>query len=162
MDGGGLGSAKLAREPASSRSKPSPSLKNWRRILARSPLLDGSRMKETYPGQRSAFPSETYRFAPLILAHKGSALPWLVDDRPALHPHRIWRLTHPIERATVRLRVMRRPIRLSATGPSGSRVPPPSEGHQIGLGKRRIGWTPTSTAQTAAAAPQPISAKMRR
>ena len=42
--------------------------------------------------KRSAFPSETSRFAPLILAHKGSALLWLVDDRVARRPSRMWGL----------------------------------------------------------------------
>ena len=54
--------------------------------LARSPLLVGPRKKKTNRGQRSAFPSENSRFAPLILAHRGAALPWLVEDRAALHP----------------------------------------------------------------------------
>ena len=52
--------------------------------LARSPLLVGPRRKKTDLGQRSAYPSETSRFAPLILAHRSSALPWLVDNRAAL------------------------------------------------------------------------------
>ena len=58
--------------------------------LARSPLLVGPLRKKTDRGQRSAFPSETSRFAPLILAHRDSALPWLVNDRAALEPRRIW------------------------------------------------------------------------
>ena len=33
---------------------------------------------------------KTSRFAPLILAHRGWALPWLVDDRAAFRPRRIW------------------------------------------------------------------------
>ena len=77
---------KLAREPASSRPKPYISL------LARSPLLVGSRRKKTDRGQRPAFPVETRRSVPLIFERKGSALPWLVDDRPAHRPRRIWRL----------------------------------------------------------------------
>ena len=74
---------KPAREPAASRPKPGASLKKPTNI-GRSPLLVGPRRKRTYRGQRSAFPSETSMFAPLILAHKGSALPWLVDDRASL------------------------------------------------------------------------------
>ena len=54
--------------------------------LARSPLLVGPRRKKTDRGQRSAFLSETSWFAPLTLAQRGSALPWLVDDRAALRP----------------------------------------------------------------------------
>ena len=38
----------------------------------------GPRRKKNDRGQRSAFPSETSRFALSILAHRGSALPWLV------------------------------------------------------------------------------------
>ena len=44
----------------------------------------GPRRKKNDRGQRSAFPSETSRFALSILAHRGSALPWLVNDRAAL------------------------------------------------------------------------------
>ena len=79
-----------AREPESTRPKPCVPLKKRRRNLARSPLLVGPRRKKIDRGQRSAFPSETSRFTPLILAHRGSALPWLVDDRAALRPRRIW------------------------------------------------------------------------
>ena len=50
----------------------------------------GPRRKKNDRGQRSAFPSETSRFALSILAHKGSALPWLVNDRAALRLRRIW------------------------------------------------------------------------
>ena len=49
----------------------------WKRptYIVRSPLFVGPRRKKTDRGQISAFPSETSRFAPLSLAHKGSALP---------------------------------------------------------------------------------------
>ena len=57
--------------------------------IALSPLFVGPR-KKTDRGQVLAFPSETFRFAPLSFAHGGSALPWLTDDRPALRPRRIW------------------------------------------------------------------------
>ena len=50
----------------------------------------GPRRKKNDRGQRSAFPSETSRFALSILAHRGSALPWLVNDRAALRLRRIW------------------------------------------------------------------------
>ena len=40
----------------------------------------GPRRKKNDRGQTSAFPSETSRFKSVILAHRGSALPWLVDD----------------------------------------------------------------------------------
>ena len=87
--GGGLELAKPAREPPSSRPKPCASLKK-NTNLSRSPLLAGLCRKKTDHGQRSAFPSKTSRLAPLILEHRGSALPWLVDDRTVLRPHRIW------------------------------------------------------------------------
>ena len=51
----------------------------------------GPRRKKNDRGQRSAFPSETSRFALSILAHRGSALPWLVNDRAALRLRRISR-----------------------------------------------------------------------
>ena len=57
---------------------------------AHPPLLVGPRRKKTRRGQRPVFPSETSRFAPLVLAHRGSALLWLFDDRAALRPRRIW------------------------------------------------------------------------
>ena len=77
--GGGLELMKPARELASSRPKPCASLKNAPGIL---PIRRR--------GQRSAFPSETSRFAPLVLAQKGLVLPWLFNDRSALRPRRIW------------------------------------------------------------------------
>ena len=50
----------------------------------------GPRRKKNDRGQISAFPSETSRFKPVLLAHRGLALPWLVDDRAALRLlHRI-------------------------------------------------------------------------
>ena len=79
-----------ARELASSRPKVLCIPEKYLRNLARSPLLVGPRRKKTDRGQRSAFPSETSRFAPLVLAHKGSALYWLVDDRAPFPPRRIW------------------------------------------------------------------------
>ena len=65
--------------------------------------------------QTSAFPSETSRFKPVILAHRGSALPWLVDDRAALRLRRIWCVS-----------TRQSATRLSATVLPASRVPPPS------------------------------------
>ena len=55
-------------------SKPCASLKNAPRILPVRRALLACR-KKTNRGQRSAFPSETSRFTPLILAHKCSVLP---------------------------------------------------------------------------------------
>ena len=48
------------------------------------------RRKRNDRGQTSAFPSKTSRFTSKFLAHRGSALPWLVDYRGALHLRRIW------------------------------------------------------------------------
>ena len=94
--------------------------------LARSPLLVGPRRKKTDRGQRSTFPSETSRLTPLILVHRGPALPWLVDDRAALRLRRI--LCTPTRWSATRF---------SATVLPASRVPPSPEGHQIGARKRR-------------------------
>ena len=58
---------KPAREPASSRPKPCASLKNA--VLPRSLPVCGPPRKKNNRGQTSAFPSETSRFTPLILAH---------------------------------------------------------------------------------------------
>ena len=85
---------KPAHEPASSRPRPCASLKKPHESC---PLAApcGSRRKKNYRGQTSAFPSETTPFTPLILAHRGSALPWLVDNRAALRLRRIWCVPTP-------------------------------------------------------------------
>ena len=70
---------KPAREPASSRPKPCASLKKPHESCPFAAPC-GPRKKKNDRGQTSAFPSETSRFKPLILAHRVSALPWLVDD----------------------------------------------------------------------------------
>ena len=88
--GGGLEPVKPAREPSSTRVKPRVLLKNAPRILPVCRSFFALVGKKTDRGQRSAFPSETLRFAPLILVHKGSALPWLVDDRASLRPLSTW------------------------------------------------------------------------
>ena len=82
--GGGLELVEPAREPASSRPKSCASLKKPHESCPFAAPC-GPRRKKNYLCQRSAFPSETSRFKPVILAHRGSALPWLVDDRSALH-----------------------------------------------------------------------------
>ena len=74
---------KSAREPATSRPKPCASLKKSHEFCPFAAPC-GPRRKKNGRGQTSAFPSETSRFTPLILAHRGSALAWLVDDRAAL------------------------------------------------------------------------------
>ena len=65
---------KPAREPASSRPKPCASLKKPHESCPFATPC-GPRRKKNDRGQRSAFPSETSRFALWILAHRGSALP---------------------------------------------------------------------------------------
>ena len=84
-----------------------------------SPLLvDSRRKKQTVVIDRSSFLSEPSRFAPVIVAHKDSALPWLVDDRAAPSTLAEFVGYSPdslIERVTVWLRVLQRPVRLSAT-----------------------------------------------
>ena len=88
--GGGLELAKPAREPASSRPKPCASLKKPHESCPFAAPCGPRRKKNDDRGQTSAFPSETSRFKPVILAHRGSALPWLVDDRATLRLRRIW------------------------------------------------------------------------
>ena len=83
---------KPAREPASSHPKPCASLKKPHESCPFAAPC-GPRRKKKKRVQTSAFPSETSRFAPLILAHRGSALPWLVDDRAAL---RLLRICRPV------------------------------------------------------------------
>ena len=80
----------MAREPAFSRPKSCTSLgKKHESCPFAAPF--GLRSKKNYRGQTSVFPSETSRFTPLVLAPRDSALPWLVDDRAALHLlRRIW------------------------------------------------------------------------
>ena len=87
--GGDLELVKPAREPASSRPEPCASLKKPHESCPFAAPC-GPRRKKNDRGQKSAFPSESSRFTPLILAPRGSALPWLVDDRAALRLRRIW------------------------------------------------------------------------
>ena len=110
--GGGLELMKPAREPASSRPKSCASLKKPRKSCPFAAPYD-PRRKEKDCGQTSAFPSETSRFAPLTLAHRGSALPWFVDDRATLCLRRI-RCVPTQQSATS----------LSTTVLPASRVPP--------------------------------------
>ena len=80
---------KSAREPASSRPKPRASLKKSHEFCPFAAPC-GPRRKKNDRGQASAFPSEASRFKPVVLAHRNSALPWLVDDRAALRLRRIY------------------------------------------------------------------------
>ena len=87
---------KPAREPASSRPKPCASLKKPHESCPFAAPCGPPRKKKGR-GQTPASPSEISRFAPLILAHRGSALPWLVDDRASLFLRRI--CSYPPDRA---------------------------------------------------------------
>ena len=102
-----------AREPASSPTN-----------LAPSPLLVALvGRKMTVVSQTSAFPSKTSLFKPVILAHRGLALPWLVEDRAAYLPERA---------------LPGSPRQCSQ--PLACRHPP--EGHKFGARKRRApGYT---------------------
>ena len=121
---------KLAREPASSRPKPCASLKKPHESCPFA-APSGPRRKKNDRGQRSAFPLETSRFALSILAHRGSALPWLVNDQAALRLRRIWCV--PTDRG-----LPGSPRQCSL--PLACRHPP--KGHHIGPRKRR---TPENT-----------------
>ena len=121
---------KPARTPASSRPKPYASVKNAPIILSvRRSLLALVERKQrwsevSFPLKNllvRAFDFRAQRFCS-PLARQRSSCPW---SSPILAFH------HLIERVTVRLRVLRRPTRLSATLPPASLVPPPLEGHQI-------------------------------
>ena len=140
--GGGLELVKPARKPASSRPKPCASLKKPHDCPFAAPC--GSRRKKKNRGQTSGFPSETSRLAPLILAHRGSALTWLIDDRAALCLRRIWCV--PTRYSATRL---------SATVLFASRVPPHlPKGIKLELGRGAHLGT-TSSANHTAAASQP-------
>ena len=116
---------KPAREPASSCPKPCASLKKPHESCPFAAPC-GPRRKKNDRGQRSVFPSETFRFVLSVLAHRGSALPWLVNDRAALRLRRIG--AYP-------------PDRELPDSPRQCSLPHacrhPLEGHQIGARKRR-------------------------
>ena len=121
---------KPAREAASSRPKPCASLKNPHEPCPFAAPC-GPRRKKSDRGQRSAFPSETFRFALSILAHRvkpspGSStieLPSAFAESGAYPPDR--ELPGPPRQCSL---------------PLAYRHPP--EGHQIGARKRR---TPENT-----------------
>ena len=79
---------KPAREPASIRHKALCILEKKPHESCPFAAPCGPRRKKNDRGQRSAFPSETSRFALSILAHGGSALPWL-------HRWALWYLWNP-------------------------------------------------------------------
>ena len=151
---GGLELVKPARKPASICPKPCAPRKNALGFLSvRLPcwLL----LEESSPWSEIRFPLgnlpvralnyRTHAFSTSLTRRQSSCRP------PS--PNLV--LTHPIERVTVRLRMLRRPTKRSATVPPASRVPPPPGGHHVGAWTRRTGWTSSSTKQTAAAS-QPV------
>ena len=115
---------KRAREPVSSRPKPCAPLKKPHESCPFAAPC-GPRRKKNDRGQTSAFPSETSRFKPMILAHRGSARPWLVNDRaPSAFAESG---AYPPDRT-----LSGSPRQCSL--PLACRHPP--EGHQIGARKR--------------------------
>ena len=134
--GGGLELVKVAREPASSRPKPCTFLKNAQESCPLAAAC-GPSEEENRPWSEISFPlrnlpvrafdSRAQKFSTPLTRRRLSSPP----PSPKLVP------THPIERATVRLRVLLRLTRLSATVPLASCKPPPPEGRQIEARKRR-------------------------
>ena len=122
---------KPAREPASSRPKPCASLKNPHESCPFAAPC-GPRRKKNDCGQTSAFPSKTSRFTPLILAHRGSALPSIAESG-----------AYPPDRA------LPGSPRRHCSLPLACRHPP--EGTVMELGKGTHLGTPFSVNHTAAA-----------
>ena len=127
---------KLACEPASSRPMLCASLEKPTN-LARSLLFVALVGRKITVFRHQLFPQKPpgLHLGPLILAHRGSALPWLVHDRAALRLRRIW---YVLTRWST--------TRLSATVFPASRVPPPS--------RRAPNWT-SEEAHTLEHHPQP-------
>ena len=119
---------KPAREPASSRPKPCASLKKPDEFCPFAAPC-GPRRKKNDRGQISAFPSETSRFKPVILAHRSLA-PSLARQRSSCPPPspNLGR-THPIEYYQA--------LRDSASAPCLSRAATFPKSTKVGLGKRR-------------------------
>ena len=116
---------KRARELASRRPKPCASLKKSHESCPFAAPC-GPRRKKNDRGQISAFPSETSRFKPVILAHRGSAhLTRRRSSCPPPSPNLV--RPHPIKHFQA----------LRDSAPCLSRAAPPPEGHEIGARKRR-------------------------
>ena len=89
---GGLALVKPPREPASSRPKPCAFLKKPQESCPFAAHCRPSQ-EENRPWSDISFSLRNLpRFAPLILAYRGSALPWLIDDRafPSVLYHHAW------------------------------------------------------------------------
>ena len=134
---------KPAREPASSRLTPCASLKTPHESCPFAAPC-GPRRKKIDCGQRSAIPSETSRFTPLILAHIGFSPP-LARRRssfPPPSPNLV--RTHPTEHYQA----------LRDSAPCRSRAPTLPKGAKMELG-RGAHLGPPSSAHPTAAASQP-------
>ena len=132
---------KPAREAASSRPKPCAPLKKPHESCPFAAAC-GPCGKKNDRGQTSAFPSETPRFTPLILAHRGSALPWSTVELPSAFAASG---AYPPDRV-----LPGSPRQCSL--PLPCRHPP--EGHQIGARKRR---TPGNTILSQPSYPRRVS-----
>ena len=138
--GGGLELVKTAREPASSRPKPCASPKKSHESCPFAAPC-GPRRKKNDRDRTSAFPSETSRFKPVILAHRGSAPP-LARRRssfPPPSPNLV--RTHPIENY--------QPLRDSA--PCLPRAATLPKGTKLELGRGAHLGTPSPANRTVAA-----------
>ena len=131
---------KPAREPASSRPKPCASLKKPHESCPFAAPC-GPRRKKNDRDQRSAFPSETFRFKPVILAHRGSAL--LCARRRSSCPPPSPNLvrTHPTEHYQA----------LRDSAPCLSRAATLPKGTKLELGRGAHLGTPSSANHTSAA-----------
>ena len=111
---------KPARKPACSRPKPCASLIKPNEICPFAAPC-GPRRKKNDRGQTSGFPSETSRFKPVILAHKGFSPP--LARRRSSCPLPLPNLvrTHPIEHYQA-LRDSAPLLSRAATLPKGTKV----------------------------------------
>ena len=132
------------------------------RNLARLPLQVGSRRKKSGRSQKLAFSPKTSRFSPLILAQKGSALSWLVDDRAVLHPRRILCLLIQ-QYVQYHACACCGSIRLSTKGTPASRVPHAPDGHHFGFRRNspHTAKPPPLVNQPAGSGGQPVGVRSR-
>ena len=140
--GGGLELVKPAREPASSRPKPCASLKKPHESCPFVAPCGPRRKKNDDRGQTSAFPSETSRFKPVILAHRGSALPCPGSSTIELPSAFAESGAYPPDRELPALRDSAPCLSRAATLPKGTK---------LGLGTGAHLGTPSSSANHTAA-----------
>ena len=123
------------REPMPRRRKPCASLKTTQKpcpfTASCSPLYeDNTSWSDQFSPQKPLRPSLSFYNFSIPLAHRRLR-------RPLPSPNLV--LTRLVKRETARLRVLRRPTRLSATVSPAPRLPPHPEGNQIGDRKRHTG-----------------------